>query len=78
MIDKNYVLLAWDKDKIAGVLSFSINQSYNFERLTTVDSARIEGIGAIYCPIIVERAWERRCWTKHSLFAKRKEKHICM
>lgn len=50
LIDKNYVLLAWDKDKIAGVLSFSINQSYNFERLTTVDSARIEGIGAYILP----------------------------
>lgn len=50
LIDKNYVLLAWDKDKIAGVLSFSINQGYNFERLTTVDSARIEGIGAYILP----------------------------
>lgn len=50
LIDKNYVLLAWDKCSIVGVLSFSINQGYHFEHLTAFNSAYIKGIGAYILP----------------------------
>lgn len=50
LIDKNNVLLAWDSAKIVGVLSFSINQGFHFEHLTTYDSAYIKGLGAYILP----------------------------
>lgn len=50
LIDENYALLAWDKGKIVGVLSFSIKKGFHFEHLTTLNSAYIEGIGAYILP----------------------------
>lgn len=50
LIRSSYVLLAWDNDKIAGAMSFTINQEFHFERLTTPDSSCIKGIGAFIHP----------------------------
>lgn len=50
LIYKDYALLAWDKDKIIGVMSFTINQDFDFEHLTTSDSAYIGSVGAYIHP----------------------------
>ena len=50
LIRSSYALLAWDNDKIAGAMSFTINQEFHFERLTTPNSSCIKGIGAFIHP----------------------------
>ncbi len=46
MISQNGVFVAWDNDRLIGVMSISIDQGYHFERLTTTDSGYITNIGA--------------------------------
>ena len=46
LIEKDYVLIAWDREKIIGVMSFTINQDFHSERLTTPESSYIGSIGA--------------------------------
>jgi Sortase and related acyltransferases len=50
LIDKDYALLAWDQGKLIGVMSFTTNQDFDFEHLTTPDSAYIGSIGAFIHP----------------------------
>ncbi len=50
LISNDYALIAWDNEKIIGVINFTINQDFNFELLTTPDSAYINRIGAFIHP----------------------------
>lgn len=46
LIKNDYVLIAWDNDKIIGAISFSVNLDFDFEQLTTPNSSYIGSIGA--------------------------------
>lgn len=46
IINQEHAFIAWDNDNMIGVMSFSINQGYHFERLTSVESSYICDIGA--------------------------------
>lgn len=50
LMEKGTVLLAWDQGKIIGALSFTFDQGFHFEHLTTPDSAYLGGIGAFIDP----------------------------
>ncbi len=50
IINQEHAFIAWDNDDMIGVISFSINQGYHFERLTSVESSRISHIGAYIKP----------------------------
>lgn len=46
IIEQEHAFVAWDNDDVIGAMSFSVNQGYHFERLTSVESSRISLIGA--------------------------------
>ena len=50
IIENDCVLIARDQDKIVGAMSFSTDQNFHFEHLTTMDSSYIGGIGAFIHP----------------------------
>lgn len=50
LIHKECVLIAWDDEKMIGVMSFAVNQNFHLEHLTTPDSACIKYIGAYVHP----------------------------
>lgn len=48
LFNEDQVFVAWDDNRIIGVLNFEINQQYHFERLTTQESAG--SLGAYIVP----------------------------
>jgi GNAT superfamily N-acetyltransferase len=50
IITQEHAFIAWDNDNMIGVISFSVNQGYHFERLTSVESSYICDIGAYIKP----------------------------
>jgi len=46
ILERNFVLVARDGNEIIGVMSFSINEDFEFEQLTTTDSVYIGRLGA--------------------------------
>ena len=50
ILEQYFVLVARDGDKIVGVMSFSVNKDFDFEQLTTPDSAYIGNLGAFIYP----------------------------
>lgn len=48
LFNEDEVFVAWDDNRIIGILNFKINQRYHFERLTTLESAG--GLGAYIVP----------------------------
>ncbi len=50
IINQENAFIAWDNNNMIGVMSFSINQGYHFERLTSVESSYICHIGAYIMP----------------------------
>lgn len=45
IIINEHAFLAWDENKLIGVMSFGTNQGFHFERLTSTQSGYVEGIG---------------------------------
>jgi len=45
-INRNGVFIAWDDNRLIGVMSTNVEQGYHFEKLTTTDSGYIGRIGA--------------------------------
>lgn len=45
IIQKQHALLAWDGESIIGVMSYSTQEDFHFERLTSLQSAYVTGIG---------------------------------
>ena len=45
IIQNEHAFLAWDGDYLIGVMSFSTNQGFHYERLTSNQSGYIKGIG---------------------------------
>jgi len=50
ILKDNFVLVAREGDRIIGVMSFSVNEDFDFEQLTTTDSAYIGKLGAFVDP----------------------------
>lgn len=50
IINYEHVFIAWDNNNMIGVISFSVNQGYHFERLTSVESSYICDLGAYIKP----------------------------
>ena len=50
LICKDHVFIAWDNGNVIGVMSFTINQDFHIEHLTTRDSAYIKSLGAYINP----------------------------
>lgn len=46
IINQNQVFVAWDNDRLIGVMSINIDRGYHFEKLTTTDSGYIGRPGA--------------------------------
>lgn len=50
LVKNDYALIARDNELIIGAMSFTTNQDFHFEHLTTPDSAYIKAIGAFIHP----------------------------